>query len=146
MKTDTAYQGVIKRYCEYLPVTVKTPFLTLLEGDTPLIRAQNIPGLIGFDGELYFKYEGLNPTGSFKDRGMCMAVAKAVEDGSGTIMCASTGNTSASAAAYAARANLQCIVLVEGGGIALGKLAQAMIQGATVVEIDGNFDRALHLV
>lgn len=146
MKTGTAYQGVIHRYREYLPVTGKTPFLTLLEGDTPLIRAQNIPGIIGLDGELYFKYEGLNPTGSFKDRGMCMAVAKAVEDGSRIIMCASTGNTSASAAAYAARASLKCIVLVEGGGIALGKLAQAMIQGATVVEIDGNFDCALHLV
>ena len=146
MKTGTAYQGVIHRYREYLPVTDKTPLLTLLEGDTPLIRAQNIPGIIGLDGELYFKYEGLNPTGSFKDRGMCMAVAKAVEDGSRIIMCASTGNTSASAAAYAARANLQCIVLVEGGGIALGKLAQAMIQGATVVEIEGNFDRALNLV
>ena len=141
-----AYQGVIKKYRELLPVTNKTPFLTLLEGNTPLIKADNITRKLGLDVDLYFKYEGLNPTGSFKDRGMCMAVAKAVEDGSKIIMCASTGNTSASAAAYAARANLKCIVIVEGGGIALGKLAQAMIQGATVVEIDGNFDRALKLV
>jgi len=141
-----SYQGLIEKYSEFLPVTEKTPFITLLEGNTPLIKAGNITRELGLDAELYFKYEGLNPTGSFKDRGMCMAVAKAIEDGSKVIMCASTGNTSASAAAYAARANLQCIVLVEGGGIALGKLAQAMIQGATVVEIDGNFDRALMLV
>ncbi len=141
-----SYHGLIERYCELLPVTEKTPFITLLEGNTPLIKAGNITRKLGLDAELYFKYEGLNPTGSFKDRGMCMAVAKAIEDGSKVIMCASTGNTSASAAAYAARANLQCIVLVEGGGIALGKLAQAMIQGATVVEIDGNFDKALKLV
>ena len=141
-----SYQGLIEKYRELLPVTEKTPSITLLEGNTPLIKAGNITRKLGLDAELYFKYEGLNPTGSFKDRGMCMAVAKAIEDGSNVIMCASTGNTSASAAAYAARANLQCIVLVEGGGIALGKLAQAMIQGATVVEIDGNFDRALMLV
>ncbi len=141
-----AYQGLIHRYREYLPVTERTPVVTLLEGNTPLIRAENIPEAIGLDAEIYFKYEGLNPTGSFKDRGMCMAVSKAAEDGSKVIMCASTGNTSASAAAYAARAGMQCIVLVEGGGIALGKLAQAMIQGAVVVEIDGNFDQALTLV
>jgi len=141
-----AYKGVIHRYREFLPVTDETPIITLLEGNTPLIRANNIPRELGLDAEIYFKYEGLNPTGSFKDRGMCMAVSKAAEAGSKVIMCASTGNTSASAAAYAARANMQCIVLVEGGGIALGKLAQAMIQGAVVVEIEGNFDRALHLV
>lgn len=141
-----SYQGVINRYREFLPVTDDTPIITLLEGNTPLIRAMNIPGVIGLAAEIYFKYEGLNPTGSFKDRGMCMAVSKAAEKGSKVIMCASTGNTSASAAAYAARANMKCIVLVEGGGIALGKLAQAMIQGATVVEIDGNFDHALRLV
>lgn len=140
------YQGLIEKYSKLLPVTEKTPFITLLEGNTPLIKAGNITRKLGLDADLYFKYEGLNPTGSFKDRGMCLAVAKAIEDGSKVIMCASTGNTSASAAAYAARANLQCIVLVEGGGIALGKLAQAMIQGATVVEIDGNFDQALKLV
>ena len=141
-----AYQGVIHRYRAYLPVSDRTPVVTLLEGDTPLIRSVNIPKMLGLDAELYFKYEGLNPTGSFKDRGMCLAVSKAAEEGSKIIMCASTGNTSASAAAYAARAGMQCIVLVEGGGIALGKLAQAMIQGAVVVEIDGNFDRALTLV
>ncbi len=141
-----AYRGVIHTYREFLPVTDSTPVITLLEGNTPLIHANNIPGEIGLDAGIYFKYEGLNPTGSFKDRGMCMAVSKAAEEGSKVIMCASTGNTSASAAAYAARAGMQCIVLVEGGGIALGKLAQAMIQGATVIEIEDNFDRALNLV
>ena len=141
-----AYKGIIEHYKEFLPITDRTPFITLLEGNTPLIRSENIPDIIGLDAELWFKYEGLNPTGSFKDRGMCMAVSKAVEDKSKVIMCASTGNTSASAAAYAARAHLKCIVLVEGGGIALGKLAQAMIQGATVMEIEGNFDQALNLV
>lgn len=140
------YQGVIHRYREYLPVTDQTPIVTLLEGNTPLIRCENIPRLLGLDAEIFLKYEGLNPTGSFKDRGMCMAVTKAAEAGSKVIMCASTGNTSASAAAYAARAGMQCIVLVEGGGIALGKLAQAMIEGAVVVEVEGNFDRALTLV
>jgi threonine synthase len=140
------YQGVIHRYREYMPVTEKTPIITLLEGNTPLIPCRNIPRELGLNAEIYLKYEGLNPTGSFKDRGMCMAVSKAAEEGSKVIMCASTGNTSASAAAYAARAGMQCIVLVEGGGIALGKLAQAMIQGAIVVEIEGNFDRALNLV
>ena len=141
-----AYQGVINRYKEFLPVTDKTPVITLLEGNTPLIPANTIPDVISIDAEIYFKHEGLNPTGSFKDRGMCMAVSKATEEGSKIIMCASTGNTSASAAAFAARTNMKCVVLVEGGGIALGKLAQAMIHGATVLEIDGNFDRALKLV
>ncbi len=140
------YKGVIQTYREYLPVTDKTPVITMLEGNTPLIRAKNIPGILGVDIDIYFKYEGLNPTGSFKDRGMCMAVSKAAEEGSSMIMCASTGNTSASAAAYAARAGMQCVVLVEGGGIALGKLAQGMIYGAMVIEIDGNFDKALKLV
>ncbi|MFC1693384.1 threonine synthase [Candidatus Latescibacterota bacterium] len=140
------YRGVIHTYRDFLPVTDKTPIITLLEGNTPLIKALNIPREIGLDSELYFKYEGVNPTGSFKDRGMCMAVSKALEEDSRVIMCASTGNTSASAAAFAARAGMQCIVLVEGGGIALGKLAQAMIQGAVVIEIDGNFDTALTLV
>ncbi len=141
-----AYQGVIHQYRKYLPVSEKTPIITLLEGNTPLIPAENIPRELKLDAKIYFKFEGLNPTGSFKDRGMCMAVSKAAEEGSKAIMCASTGNTSASAAAYAARANMKCAVLVEGGGIAMGKLAQAMIQGATVMEIDGNFDHALHLV
>ncbi|MFC1650012.1 threonine synthase [Candidatus Latescibacterota bacterium] len=140
------YKGVINTYREYLPVTDKTPVITMLEGNTPLIRAKNIPDILGIDAEIYFKHEGLNPTGSFKDRGMCMAVSKAAEEGSNTIMCASTGNTSASAAAYAARSGMKCIVLVEGGGIALGKLAQGMIYGAMVLEVEGNFDRALKLV
>lgn len=140
------YQGVIHKYREFLPVTDKTPIITLLEGNTPLIRANNIQHDLGIDAEIYFKHEGLNPTGSFKDRGMCMAVSKAAEEGSKIIMCASTGNTSASAAAFAARSNMRCVVLVEGGGIALGKLAQAMIQGANVIEIEGNFDTALDIV
>ncbi|UFJ39038.1 threonine synthase [Brevibacillus humidisoli] len=136
--------GLIDRYRSLLPVTDKTPELTLHEGSTPLIYAPNLSKQFGV--ELHFKYEGLNPTGSFKDRGMVMAVAKAVEEGSTTIMCASTGNTSAAAAAYAARAGLRCIVLIPSGNIALGKLAQAMIYGAEVIAIEGNFDEALRIV
>jgi threonine synthase len=136
--------GIIERYANYLPVTEKTPRLTLHEGSTPLIFAPKLSEEL--DLEIYFKYEGLNPTGSFKDRGMVMAVAKAVEEGSHTIMCASTGNTSAAAAAYAARANLRCIVLIPNNNIALGKLAQAMIYGAEVIAIEGNFDQALKIV
>lgn len=136
--------GIIARYRQFLPVTDKTPMLTLHEGNTPLIHAPNLSKELGLD--LHFKYEGLNPTGSFKDRGMVMAVAKAVEEGSTTIMCASTGNTSAAAAAYAARAGLRCIVLIPNGNIALGKLAQAIAYGAEVIAIDGNFDEALRIV
>ncbi|WP_034386194.1 threonine synthase [Deinococcus sp. YIM 77859] len=136
--------GLIERYREYLPVTDRTPPLSLHEGSTPLISAPRLSERLGVD--LYLKYEGLNPTGSFKDRGMVMAVAKAVEDGADTIICASTGNTSAAAAAYAARAGLKCIVLIPDGKIALGKLAQAMAYGARVVAINGNFDAALRLV
>ncbi|GED13335.1 threonine synthase [Aneurinibacillus migulanus] len=136
--------GIIERYAKLLPVTEKTPRLTLHEGDTPLIFAPKLSEEL--DLEIYFKYEGLNPTGSFKDRGMVMAVAKAVEEGSHTIMCASTGNTSAAAAAYAARANLRCIVLIPNNNIALGKLAQAMIYGAEIIAIEGNFDQALKIV
>lgn len=138
------YLGLLETYKEYLPVSDKTPKLTLQEGNTPLVRAENLSKELGLD--LYFKYEGLNPTGSFKDRGMVMAVAKAVEEGSRTIMCASTGNTSAAAAAYAARAGIDCIVLIPNNNIALGKLAQAMIYGAKVIAIEGNFDRALEIV
>lgn len=138
------YLGLLETYKEYLPVTDKTPALTLQEGNTPLVRAENLSKELGLD--LYFKYEGLNPTGSFKDRGMVMAVAKAIEEGSHTIMCASTGNTSAAAAAYAARAGIDCIVLIPNHNIALGKLAQAMIYGAKVIAIEGNFDRALEIV
>ncbi|MED0736473.1 threonine synthase [Aneurinibacillus thermoaerophilus] len=136
--------GIIERYAKYLPVTEKTPRLTLHEGNTPLIFAPKLSQQL--DLEIYFKYEGLNPTGSFKDRGMVMAVAKAVEEGSHTIMCASTGNTSAAAAAYAARANLRCIVLIPNNNIALGKLAQAMVYGAEIIAIEGNFDQALKIV
>ncbi|WP_019638299.1 threonine synthase [Paenibacillus fonticola] len=138
------YQGLLHTYKQYLPVNDNTPLLTLHEGNTPLVRADNLSAELGLD--LYFKYEGLNPTGSFKDRGMVMAVAKAIEEGSNTIMCASTGNTSAAAAAYAARAGINCIVLIPNNNIALGKLAQAMIYGAKVIAIEGNFDRALEIV
>lgn len=142
--TISRHTGILERYKSFLPVTEKTPLLSLHEGSTPLIHAPNLSAKIGV--ELHFKYEGLNPTGSFKDRGMVMAVAKAVEEGSRTIMCASTGNTSAAAAAYAARAGLRCIVLIPNGNIALGKLAQAIAYGAEVIAIDGNFDEALHIV
>lgn len=135
-------QGVIQRYFQRLPVGNKTPVISLQEGTTPLIPLKNInrllPGL-----ELYAKYEGANPTGSFKDRGMTLAVSKAIEDGAEAIICASTGNTSASAAAYAARAGLDCVVLIPEGKIALGKLAQALHYGAKVLAIRGNFDQAL---
>ncbi|GAC41372.1 threonine synthase [Paenibacillus popilliae ATCC 14706] len=136
--------GLLKTYKRYLPVNENTPMLTLQEGNTPLIRAERLSEELGLD--LYLKYEGLNPTGSFKDRGMVMAVAKAMEEGSRTIMCASTGNTAAAAAAYAARGGLNCIVLIPNNNIALGKLAQAMIYGAKVIAIEGNFDRALEIV
>jgi threonine synthase len=138
------YMGLIQTYKSYLPVTDKTPLLTLQEGNTPLVRAEKLSDELDLD--IYFKYEGLNPTGSFKDRGMVMAVAKAMEEGSRTIMCASTGNTSAAAAAYAARGDLNCIVLIPNNNIALGKLAQAIIYGAKVIAIEGNFDRALEIV
>lgn len=140
------YTGLITKYKKYLPVSDKTPIITLHEGNTPLIPAKNLTEKIGFPGTIYFKYEGLNPTGSFKDRGMTMAVSKAVEEGSKAVICASTGNTSASAAAYAARAGIKCVVLIPEGKIALGKLSQAVMHGATVLAIDGNFDVALELV
>ena len=120
--------------------------ISLGEGNTPLIRLQHVPRDIGVDVELYVKFEGLNPTGSFKDRGMTMAVSKAVEEGARAVICASTGNTSASAAAYAARAGIACFVLIPEGQIALGKLAQAMVHGAVVLQIEGNFDAGMELV
>jgi len=138
--------GVIERYRKYLPVTGKTPIISLNEGDTPLVRAPHIEELLGGFAEVYLKYEGLNPTGSFKDRGMTLAISKVVEEGSGAVICASTGNTSASAAAYAARAKIKCVVLIPEGSIALGKLAQALIHGAEVVAVKGNFDDCLKLV
>ena len=140
-----AWKGLLTEYKSYLPITDKTPLISLNEGNTPLIKAEKIGEKLG-GIELYFKYDGLNPTGSFKDRGMVMAVAKALEEGSKAIMCASTGNTSASAAAYAARSNIQCIVIIPDGNIALGKLAQALMYGAKVIAINGNFDEALKSV
>lgn len=142
----THYKGVIHRYAEYLPVTDTTPVVTLLEGNTPLIPVANFVEAIGGKFDLYLKYEGLNPTCSFKDRGMTLAVSTAKERGAEVVICASTGNTSASAAAYAARAKLKCVVLLPNGKIALGKLAQALMYGATTIAVEGNFDEALRIV
>lgn len=139
------WKGVIEYYREYLPIiTNKTPIITLLEGNTPLIRAVNLGKELGID--LFIKFEGLNPTGSFKDRGMTVAISKAIEKGVKATICASTGNTSASAAAYSARAGIKSIVLIPKGYVALGKLAQAMIYGSIVLEVEGNFDDALNVV
>jgi len=140
------WPGLIRQYAPYLPVSDATPVVTLLEGNTPLIPVDNFRARLGLTPRVYVKYEGLNPTGSFKDRGMTMAISKAKEAGSQAVMCASTGNTSASAAAYAARAGLSCIVLIPNNNIALGKLSQAMIHGARVLAIEGNFDDALRFV
>ena len=137
------WTGLINHYREYLPVSEKTPVITLYEGHTPLIPAEFLKKLTGL--QVFLKYEGLNPTGSFKDRGMTMAISKAREKGAEIVMCASTGNTSASAAAYAARAGIKCVVLIPNGNIAMGKLAQAMIHQAQVIAIEGNFDDALNL-
>jgi len=139
-----SYQGIIDRYRAYLPVTTDTTIVSLQEGNTPLIYSKNLSRQTGL--EVYLKYEGANPTGSFKDRGMTMAITKAYEEGSKCVMCASTGNTSASASAYAARCGIKCVVLIPEGKIALGKLAQAMIHKAHVIVIKGNFDQALKLV
>jgi len=142
----SAWRGVIEQYRKHLPVTDKTPVVSLNEGNTPLIRAHNLEKIIGGDLELWLKYEGLNPTASFKDRGMTMAVSLAVERGAKAVICASTGNTSASAAAYAARAGIKCVVILPKGAIAMGKLMQALIEGATVIALHGNFDDALRIV
>jgi len=141
-----AYKGIIERYRKYLSVSKKTPVITLLEGNTPLIRVRRIEKLIGDNAEVYVKYEGLNPTGSFKDRGMTMAISKACEKGMKATICASTGNTSASAAAYSARAGIKSYVIIPNGYIALGKLSQALIHGAKVIAVEGNFDVALEMV
>ncbi len=146
MSTGSRYTGLIEHYRDRLPVSDSTRVISLGEGSTPLIRLENIPGETGREIELYVKYEGLNPTGSFKDRGMSMAVTRAVEEGSRAVLCASTGNTSASAAAYAARAGIAAFVIIPEGKIALGKLAQAMIHGAVVIQIRGNFDDGMRLV
>jgi threonine synthase len=142
----TSWKGVIDRYREFLPVTDRTPVVTLNEGNTALIPATRLQAALGIEAEVYLKCEGLNPTGSFKDRGMTVAVSKAVEEGARAVICASTGNTSASASAYAARAGLRAFVLIPEGKIALGKLSQAMIHGAQVLQIEGNFDQALGIV
>lgn len=145
----THYIGLINKYREYLPVSDKTPVITLNEGNTPLIKADNLAkkiGLSSIQAEIYLKFEGANPTGSFKDRGMTMAVSKAAEEGSNAIICASTGNTSAAAAAYGAKAGMRCFVLIPDGYIALGKLSQAMMYGAEIIAIQGNFDQALEVV
>lgn len=138
------WNGLIEEFQEFLPVNESTPKLTLNEGNTPLIHLAKLSEKLGI--ELHVKTEGVNPTGSFKDRGMVMAVAKAKEEGNDTIMCASTGNTSAAAAAYAARADMKCIVIIPDGKIAFGKLAQAVMYGAEIIAIDGNFDDALKIV
>ncbi|MBF0593338.1 MAG: threonine synthase [Candidatus Omnitrophica bacterium] len=138
------YQGLIHRYRQYLPVTDKTPVISLHEGNTPLIYSCRLSEKTGL--KVYLKFEGMNPTGSFKDRGMTMAISKAAEKGAKVVMCASTGNTSASAAAYAARCGMKCCVLIPNGNIAMGKLAQAVIHHAQVIAIEGNFDDALNLV
>jgi threonine synthase len=139
-----AWPGVIERYRDRLPVSESTPVVTLLEGGTPLIAAEALSAEVG--RRVLLKYDGANPTGSFKDRGMTVAVSKALEDGARAVACASTGNTSASAAAYAARAGMACIVVLPSGKVAAGKLAQAIMHGASIVPVDGNFDDALSLV
>jgi len=139
------YKGLIEKYKDYLKDIYCENIITLNEGNTPLIESRNLKDVTG-NCDLYFKYEGANPTGSFKDRGMTAAITKAVNDGSKSVICASTGNTSASAAAYAARAGLRCIVLIPEGKVAMGKLAQAIVYGADIIQIKGNFDEALNLV
>lgn len=142
------YTGVINRYRQYLPVSEQTPVITLFEGNTALLNAPNLSRFLGLGSklEVYLKVEGLNPTGSFKDRGMTVAISKALESKSKAVICASTGNTSASAAAYAARARIRCVVLLPEGAIALGKLSQAIMHNAQVLPIKGNFDQCLQLV
>lgn len=140
------YEGVIKKYREYLPVIESTPIITLKEGNTPLIESKNISKIFKNKLRIFFKYEGLNPTASFKDRGMTLAISKAKEQNAKSVICASTGNTSASAAAYSAAAELSCFVLIPKGNIAIGKLAQALVHGAKVLAIEGSFDDALNIV
>ena len=141
-----AWPGVIERYREFLPVKPETPVVTLFEGNTPLVPARALSARLGKGIQAHYKCEGLNPTGSFKDRGMTVAVSKAKEEGKTAVICASTGNTSASAAAYAVRAGMKCAVLLPQGAIAMGKLAQALIHGAQVLAVKGSFDEALDLV
>ena len=140
------YTGLIDRYRDILPLAGDCRVISLCEGDTPLIQCHNLEQVNQRDIKLYLKFEGLNPTGSFKDRGMTVAVTQAVSEGSSAIICASTGNTSASAAAYAARAGIKAFVLIPDGKIAMGKLAQAMMHGAIILQIRGNFDDGMRLV
>jgi len=142
----TMWRGIIEEYREFLPVSDKTPVITLREGNTPLIKAMNLKRRLGFDFELFLKFDGANPTGSFKDRGMTLALSKALEHGAKAIICASTGNTSASASAFAAKAGVLAIVLIPEGKIALGKLVQALVHNAQVFQVRGNFDEALAIV
>ena len=141
-----SYQGIIHRYRDYLPQLADESIISLHEGNTPLIRAKNLEKHLKLDAKIFLKYEGLNPTGSFKDRGMTMAISKAVDEGSKAVACASTGNTAASAAAYSAKAGMRCYVLIPEGNVALGKLAQSMMHGAQVLQIDGLFDAALKMI
>src|SRR5580658_8523907 len=141
-KEGNRWRGVIAAYRKWLPVSDSTPVVSLNEGNTPLVRADNFVRAIGGDFELWLKYEGLNPTCSFKDRGMTVAISKAKERGAGIVVCASTGNTSASAA----RAGMKCVVLLPHGHIAQGKLAQALMCGAVTISVEGNFDQALRIV
>ncbi|AFY79082.1 MAG: threonine synthase [Hydrococcus sp. C42_A2020_068] len=145
-KTTFGWQGLIEAYRPYLPVSAATPVVTLLEGNTPLIPVPYISQLISRGVRVFVKYDGLNPTGSFKDRGMTMAISKAKEAGAKAVICASTGNTSAAAAAYARRAGMRAFVLIPDGYVAMGKLAQALVYGAEVIAIEGNFDQALKIV
>ncbi|MGE5238917.1 MAG: threonine synthase [Chloroflexota bacterium] len=144
--TGVPWKGIIEAYRQFFPVSENGPVVTLLEGNTPLVRAANLQKKAGIDLEIFLKFDGANPTGSFKDRGMTLALSKAVESGARAVICASTGNTSASAAAYAARAGIKAIVLIPEGKIALGKLVQALVHGAHVLQIEGNFDQALAIV
>src|SRR3954468_13609355 len=146
VRPHETWRGVIEQYAQHLPVSASTPIISLSEGNTPLIEVPNLVDAIGGEFRLWIKYEAMNPTCSFKDRGMTMAISKAKERGAEVVICASTGNTSASAAAYAARAKMRCIVLLPHGKIALGKLAQALMYGATTIAIEGNFDEALRIV
>ena len=141
-----SWPGLIKAYKQHLPINKHTPIVSLKEGNTPLIFSESISKLIGNGTKVYLKYDGLNPTGSFKDRGMTMAISKAKEEGCKAVICASTGNTSAAAAAYATRGNLNSYVLIPEGFVAQGKLAQALMYGAEIISIKGNFDKALEIV
>ncbi|WP_269622059.1 threonine synthase [Prochlorococcus marinus] len=145
-KTFKQWPGLIQAYEKWLPINKNTPIITLQEGATPLIELESINKLIGKNVKVYAKYDGLNPTGSFKDRGMTMAISKAKENNCEAVICASTGNTSASAAAYAKRGNMRCYVLIPDGYVAQGKLAQALVYGAEILAIKGNFDKALKIV